>query len=234
MPQRTRTCTVEGCTEPHNAKGYCLKHYMQWRRTGDPLGHKIRSVKTCEVEGCDRRSRRNGLCDLHSQRQKKHGTSSLPPKPSIEDRFWSFVDKTDTCWSWTGAKSFGYGQFTISQVHHRAHRWSYEHFVGPIPEGMFIDHMCHNPSCVNPAHLRIATPSQNTRNQRAEGRKSRTGHIGVAPSRSGKGYIAHITVNDKQEQLGRFNTIAEAAKVAREERICRFDIPPNPCEGGAA
>lgn len=45
----------------------------------------------------------------------------------------------------------------------RAHRWAYEHFVGPIPSGKQIDHICGVTRCVNPDHLRIATPSENTR-----------------------------------------------------------------------
>jgi hypothetical protein len=77
----------------------------------------------------------------------------------------------DGCWLWTGEKharrgiKTGYGYFTVDKKRHYAHRWSYAHFVGPIPEEMTIDHKCHNAdpdcsggpcshrSCVNPEHL---------------------------------------------------------------------------------
>lgn len=67
------------------------------------------------------------------------------------------------CWEWTGSKNpKGYGQFYPTQkpmVY--AHRWGYEYFVGPIPEGMDLDHLCRNPSCVNPHHLEPVTRREN-------------------------------------------------------------------------
>lgn len=69
--------------------------------------------------------------------------------------FWSRVDKTGDCWLWTGyrfteGRQKGYGQFKRNL---RAHRVSYELSIGPIPEGLVLDHLCRNPSCVRPEHL---------------------------------------------------------------------------------
>jgi hypothetical protein len=79
-------------------------------------------------------------------------------------RFWSRVDtRQDGCWMWTGAHSAaGYGYFRLHGRMLRAHRVSYELAVGPIPDGLTLDHLCRNPSCVNPAHLEPVTMRENT------------------------------------------------------------------------
>lgn len=67
------------------------------------------------------------------------------------------------CWLWEGGISFkGYGAVYVPGVGTRpAHRASYEAFVGPIPEGLHIDHLCRVRCCVNPAHLEPVTPREN-------------------------------------------------------------------------
>lgn len=85
------------------------------------------------------------------------------PRGTVPERFERFVDRTADCWLWTGARTpLGYGMFTVS-VDSRvfAHRLAYELFVGPIPDGLVIDHLCENPSCVNPAHLEPVTQGVN-------------------------------------------------------------------------
>ena len=74
-------------------------------------------------------------------------------------RFWAKVDKQDNgCWHWLGhLNPGGYGMFWEVPRKHYAHRWSYEEFVGPIPEGLHIDHLCRVRHCVNPEHLEPVT-----------------------------------------------------------------------------
>ena len=82
----------------------------------------------------------------------------------LATRFWEKVNKTDTCWLWTGAKlRTGYGSIRIDQKSVRAHRVAYELVVGPIPDGLLILHSCDTPLCVNPAHLRIGGKQENTK-----------------------------------------------------------------------
>lgn len=85
---------------------------------------------------------------------------------TAEDRFWAKVEKTKTCWLWTGAiGKGGYGNFYADRRYVRAHRFAYELLVGPIPEGLDIDHVrargCRHRHCVNPAHLEPVTRQEN-------------------------------------------------------------------------
>lgn len=85
------------------------------------------------------------------------------------DRFFRRVEVTPTCWLWHGERTHnGYGRFyqdeTQSSV---AHRWLYVRLVGPVPEGLQLDHLCRVRECVNVDHLEPVTPLENTR--RGEG-----------------------------------------------------------------
>lgn len=81
--------------------------------------------------------------------------------PVFYARFIAKVDKTDTCWLWTAAMTpLGYGRFRAGRLL-QAHRWSYEYHVGPIPDGLVLDHLCRTPRCVNPDHLEPVTHREN-------------------------------------------------------------------------
>ncbi len=112
------------------------------------------------------------------------GIYARETRPAIE-RFWERVDRNGPvpeyaphlgrCWLWTGALNvpvpLGYGQFSADRRSRRAHRWSYEHFVGPIPEGLEIDHLCRVRHCVNPSHLEPVTRSENMQRAPLRGRQ---------------------------------------------------------------
>jgi hypothetical protein len=80
-------------------------------------------------------------------------------------RFWARVDHTHDlgCWPWTGRLlRSGYAQIKVEGRNLMAHRFAYEDAVGPIPEGMTLDHLCRVRSCCRPSHLEPVTPRENT------------------------------------------------------------------------
>ena len=130
----------------------------------------------CTIDGCDRRMLARGFCMTHYQRQKKAGL--IPPLPTTPERFWAKVDKDGPvpdyrpelgrCWLWKPepAKDTGYGIFAAREIRSKlAHRYSYHLNVGPIPNGLHIDHLCRVRRCVRPTHLEAVTQQENNRRE---------------------------------------------------------------------
>ena len=168
----------------------------------------------CSVDGCDSevRVKSLSLCYKHYVRFKTHGSVEFKKcaRGTLEERFWNFVDKQsdEDCWEWKGQRlSNGYGRIALGAKKdgaEGAHRVSWRLAnKQEIPAGMFVMHKCDNPSCVNPNHLSIGTPKENTQDMIAKGRK-RT----VAPKgdKNGKALL-----NEDKVRLIRSSTLSHAA-----------------------
>ncbi len=82
--------------------------------------------------------------------------------PRLPGRFWEKVAEDPSgCWLWKACRDDGYGKFGVGRSVVLAHRLAYEALVGPIPEGMQIDHRCRVRHCVNPAHMEPVTHQEN-------------------------------------------------------------------------
>ena len=87
------------------------------------------------------------------------------PTQIRKEQIWAKVQKTDTCWLWTGCKSTaGYGVVVFDRVQWSTHRLIYTWVMGEIPEDYEIDHViCANKECCNPSHLEAVPPGENSR-----------------------------------------------------------------------
>ncbi len=133
-PHQAKPCSVEHCEDPAKVRGWCTLHYKRWKATGDPLLTK----------------------------GTPHGLTPM-------ERFMRFVavDPESGCWMWTGASREGrYAAFSPEGRRgslRAAHLWIYEQTVGPVPEGMLLDHFeCTRTMCVNPEHVRPVTARENS------------------------------------------------------------------------
>lgn len=136
-------------------------------------------------------------------------------------RFWSKVEKTDGCWNWTGGQmNGGYGKMRFNYKDYAAHRFSFEMTGATIPEGMDIDHICHNRLCVRPEHLRVTTRKQNNENKLGAYKNSKSGIRGVTWQK-GK-WRVQIGHNGNVVHIGYFTDLDEAAEAARQARLELF------------
>lgn len=127
----------------------------------------------------------------------------------IEWRFWPKVKIGSGCWEWTGARANGYGYVWDGNRIVRAHRHSFESMVGPIPDGMDIDHSCRNRACVNPDHLRACTRSQNLANTKMRD-LNKSGFKGVTLHKQSGLWVAQLKVDGVRVLTKYFKTPEEA------------------------
>jgi len=152
----------------------------RFTRPGHVTRGNLMPVKfTCAASACERPRRKREWCQTHYTRWQKYGDPNAAPYASYAGEpvgtrlFHKFEVDSRGCWLWTGfINRYGYGVLTAlprkpGRARARAaHRVSYEWFVGPIPAGLTIDHLCRVRRCINPDHLEPVTNAENLRRGR--------------------------------------------------------------------
>lgn len=135
----------------------------------------------------------------------------------------AFAARTEVqgdCLIWTGAtRHGGYGQLKVDGRKIAAHRYAFERENGPIPEGMVLDHICHNRACCAVSHLRLATSAQNAQNRSGPTRGT---SFPRGVTRHGSGYQVQVRHRGTLRTIGTFSTIEEASTAASKARLELF------------
>src|SRR4029450_9036329 len=134
-----------------------LRARMGRRRTGARSRHDPRAPVRPRARGVRRRGWPRAL-DSGGLAARRTVMGLI----DADAKFWAHVitDQPSGCWLWSGARCWGYGYFHAESRRPwvRAHRWTYERWIGPIPAGTELDHVCRTRAWVNPAHLEAVTP----------------------------------------------------------------------------
>lgn len=169
----------------------------------------------------------SNLCRAHANHIHRYGE----PRPlsakayTPQERIEMNTQVHGSCLEWTGkVNRAGYPRIGVSGTKVLAHRFVYEVNYGPIPDGLFVDHQCGNTRCLNPEHLRLATPALNMQNLRRVASNSSYARGVHQETRTGR-WRARATVNGKTHSFGTFDTPQEAeqAAIAGRMRIHKFN-----------
>lgn len=135
-PVEPKICLIDDCTEPRRSAKWCAKHYIRWKRWGDPLGAAPAAPprNMCTVEGCGRatRARLGTHCRLHAQRLRKHGTVGSPERLTREAGSGSINSDGYVMHSVGGIKDYEHRLVMAKTLGRPLESWEHVHHVNGI------------------------------------------------------------------------------------------------------
>ena len=170
-------CSIEGCEKPVQARGWCSMHYKRWELYGNPLADFTRTRAECSVKGCSRPAHAHGYCQVHYDRWRRDSEFEVHSKGSEraacrrmsvkrpDDLARILMAKVQIepefhCWIWQGGKR---AHLWLQGKYRNIVRVSYATFVGVIPEGKLVCHICDRGDyCIAPNHLYLGTSQNNS------------------------------------------------------------------------
>lgn len=209
----------------------CGMHYTRVKTTGDigpaeTLSEAHQRQELCSVPECGKAMKATGLCAMHYWRVTNNGTLDARKLYfSAEESFTARTREVEGgCIEWTAARqNNGYGVMRIKRKAIRVHRYAWERVNGPIPEGMHIDHLCHNRACVNVKHLRVVTQAENNQNFSGARSDSKSGIRGVYEHKQSGRWVARVAGT----HIGMYATKDEAATAAENARRALLPFSQN-------
>lgn len=181
------SCKYYKCERPTTSKksDICRTHYQyEWRKANpDKLKGQLARYQAKNKERLAqyrreyREKNRESITKYQRHVMAKNAKNPVTEEhmtERVKERFFAKVEKTDTCWNWTGARTArrperpqapakpGYGSININGRPFYAHRASWLMHNGPLIPGLVIDHLCENTLCVNPEHLQQVTNQENS------------------------------------------------------------------------
>jgi hypothetical protein len=207
-----------------------MKHYKRWLRNGDPT-KRIRGKakgQPCSVDDCTGEAHARDLCLRHWKRWRKYGDPNggyFRRYGTAEEAFIARSNPTDSgCIEWTGSTDrHGYGELSVDGKRTGAHRYAWERKHGKANDQLMIDHMCHNPLCVNVDHLRLVTRSENQQNRKGATKLSTTGVRNVYWDPRESKYYVRIR-SDGKDYYGSYHDNADDAEAEAIEIRSRVHI----------
>lgn len=177
--------------------------------------------KYCSVVGCGRKHRAKGLCAGHYNRSVQRGAIVPTQKryATPEESFANRTERRGDCLIWIGSLSEeGYSRIYVDGSMIPAHRWVWERSNGSIPAGLDVDHRHHcDPACVELAHLRLATRSENNQNRSGAAKSNKSTGVRNVYKRD-SAFTVVMQKDGRQYYFGSYGSLNEASRVAAEKR----------------
>lgn len=185
----------------------------------------------CYVEHCEDENFATGLCIKHYTRKRRYGsTETTHAASSMDDKIRIHTRRgANGCLEWpTSLNNQGYPTVYWEDKVWLAHRAVWTHLRGPIEQGKFLDHRCHNPLCVNDGHLRETTSKQNGEHRQGPPRNNSSGFQGVAWYKDGGKWLAYCGHNGRKIHGGYYppyelHVAAYKARLLRNEHFTHND-----------